>query len=111
MPALVSPIALSTNWMARSRWPPLLGVALTSSARAACSEPSAACMLGWAAMATQAPTMAPAVTPISRMAAGDLGRKRGIEAILQTLNRRVFPPVPESRARHAAAESLFGVLE
>jgi len=68
-------------------------------------------MLGWAAIATQAPTIAPAATPITRIAAGDLGKKRGIEAIFQTLNRRVFRPVRESRARHAATVLLFGVFE
>src|SRR5947207_15682930 len=86
MPALVSFIAASTKEIARSRWPPLLGVARISSARAACREPKAACM-------------------------GDLGRKRGIEAILQTLNRRVFPPAREARARHAATVPLFGAFE
>ena len=68
-------------------------------------------MLGWAAIATQAPTIAPAVTLISRMAAGDLGKKRGIEAILQTLNRRVFRPFVSPEPRHAATVSLFGVFE
>src|SRR5882757_4897769 len=104
MPALVSPIAESRKPRARSRWPPLLGVARTSSARAACMEPSAACMLGWAAMATQAPTIAPAVPPTSRRATGDLGKKRAIEAILQTLNRRKSRPFaslePATRRRY-----------
>jgi hypothetical protein len=48
---------------------------------------------------------------MTRIAAGDLGKKRGIEAILQTLNRPVFPPARESRARDAATVPLFGAFE
>ena len=50
----------------------LVGRSLDQLARAACSEPRAACMLGWAAMATQAPAIAPTVRPVSRIAVGDL---------------------------------------
>src|SRR5215468_6752332 len=59
MPASVSLMAALTKLMARSRCPPLLGVAWMSSARAARSELSAATMLGWLAPAAQAPARPP----------------------------------------------------
>ena len=48
-------------------------------------------MLGWAAVSTQAPAIAPTVRPVSRIAVGDLEKKQAWNVPLSDEQKRQLP--------------------